>query len=76
MLNFLLDKSFGKARISNDSTFPIIASATRYALTYSASSFLTVAAKLQGEERERAIALWRRGGKRAFEIEPERKAGD
>jgi Conjugal transfer protein TraD len=31
--------------------------------------FLAVAAKLQGEDREQAITLWRRRGKRAFEIE-------
>ncbi|MBU2285150.1 MAG: conjugal transfer protein TraD [Gammaproteobacteria bacterium] len=30
-------------------------------------SFLAVAAKLQGEEREQALVLWRRRGKRAFE---------
>lgn len=30
-------------------------------------AFLTVAAKLQGDEREQAIMLWRRRGARAFE---------
>ncbi len=30
-------------------------------------AFLAVAAKLQGEEREQAITLWKRKGKRAFE---------
>ena len=30
-------------------------------------AFLAVAAKLQSEERERALVLWRRRGKRAFE---------
>jgi len=30
-------------------------------------AFLTVAAKLQGDEREQAITLWRRRGKRAYE---------
>lgn len=29
-------------------------------------AFLTVAAKLQGDEREQAITLWRRRGARAF----------
>jgi hypothetical protein len=29
-------------------------------------SFLAVADKLQGEEREQALTLWRRRGKRAF----------
>lgn len=29
-------------------------------------AFLAVADKLQGEEREQAITLWRRRGKRAF----------
>jgi hypothetical protein len=29
-------------------------------------AFLAVAAKLQGEEREQALTLWRRRGKRAF----------
>lgn len=30
-------------------------------------AFLTVAAKLRGEEREQALVLWKRKGKRAFE---------
>jgi Conjugal transfer protein TraD len=29
-------------------------------------AFLSVAAKLQGEDREQAITLWRRRGQRAF----------
>jgi hypothetical protein len=29
-------------------------------------AFLAIAAKLQGEEREQALVLWRRRGKRAF----------
>ena len=32
-------------------------------------ALLTVAAKLRGEEREQALLLWRRRGKRAFENE-------
>lgn len=32
-------------------------------------AFLTIAAKLQGDEREQAITLWRRQGKRAFEAD-------
>jgi Conjugal transfer protein TraD len=32
-------------------------------------ALLAVAAKLQGDEREQAITLWRRRGQRAFEIE-------
>lgn len=32
-------------------------------------AFLAVADKLQGEEREQAITLWRRRGKRAFAME-------
>ena len=32
-------------------------------------AFLTVAAKLRGEEREQALVLWKRKGKRAFEAE-------
>ncbi len=31
--------------------------------------FLTVAGKLQGEEGDSALALWKRKGKRAFEAE-------
>lgn len=30
-------------------------------------AFLAIAGKLQGEEREHALALWKRRGKRAFE---------
>lgn len=30
-------------------------------------AFLTVAARLRGEDRERALVLWNRKGKRAFE---------
>lgn len=33
-------------------------------------AFLIVAAKLRGEERQQALALWKRKGKRAFEAEP------
>lgn len=36
-------------------------------------AFLTVAAKLQGEGRASALALWQRRGKRAFEAEQEGK---
>jgi hypothetical protein len=32
-------------------------------------AFLTVAAKLRGEEREQALVLWKRKGRRAFEAE-------
>jgi hypothetical protein len=32
-------------------------------------AFLTIAAKLEGEERGNALALWKRKGKRAFEAE-------
>jgi len=32
-------------------------------------AFLTVAAKLRGEEREQALVLWKRKGKRAFDAE-------
>ena len=38
-------------------------------------AFLSVAAKLQGEERDNALALWQRKGKRAFEAEAETKTG-
>ena len=31
-------------------------------------AFLTIAAKLQGEEREQALTLWRRRGKRGFDL--------
>lgn len=34
-------------------------------------SFLAIAAKLQGEDREQALAVWKRQGKRAFESENE-----
>ena len=34
-------------------------------------AFLTVAGKLQGDERANALALWQRKGKRAFEAEQE-----
>ena len=34
-------------------------------------AFLTFADKLRGEERESALALWQRKGKRAFEAERE-----
>jgi hypothetical protein len=32
-------------------------------------AFLTVAAKLRGEDREQALQLWKRKGRRAFEAE-------
>lgn len=32
-------------------------------------AFLTVAAKLRGEEREQALIIWKRKGKRGFEAE-------
>ena len=32
-------------------------------------AFLAIAAKLQGDEHEQAITLWRRRGKRAFATE-------
>lgn len=34
-------------------------------------ALLNVAAKLRGEEREQALTLWRRAGKRAFSVEPD-----
>lgn len=34
-------------------------------------AFLAIAAKLQGDEREQAITLWRRCGKREFQSKPE-----
>ena len=34
-------------------------------------AFLAVAAKLRGEDREQALVLWNRKGKRAFEMEAE-----
>jgi Conjugal transfer protein TraD len=37
-------------------------------------AFLAVAAKLQGDEREQAITLWRRRGKRAFESDQPNKS--
>lgn len=38
-------------------------------------ALLTVAAKLQGEERANALALWQRKGKRAFEAEQDAAKG-
>ena len=35
-------------------------------------AFLTVAAKLQSDDREQALLLWKRKGNRAFEAESER----
>jgi hypothetical protein len=32
-------------------------------------AFLTVAERLRGDERDRALALWQRKGKRAFEAD-------
>ncbi len=32
-------------------------------------AFLAVAAKLRGDEREQVMKLWRRRGKRSFEVE-------
>lgn len=34
-------------------------------------AFLTIAAKLRGEDREQALVLWKRKGKRTFEAEAE-----
>jgi len=34
-------------------------------------AFLTIASKLQSEERDHALALWKRRGKRVFEAEAE-----
>ncbi|MGV7123221.1 conjugal transfer protein TraD [Sphingopyxis sp. 550A] len=34
-------------------------------------ALLTVAGRLQGEDRDNALALWQRKGKRAFEAEQE-----
>ena len=34
-------------------------------------AFLTVAIKLRGEDREQALTVWKRKGKRAFEAEAE-----
>ncbi|WP_019831085.1 conjugal transfer protein TraD [Sphingomonas sp. PR090111-T3T-6A] len=39
-------------------------------------AMLNVAAKLQGEERERALMLWRRRGKHAFEADAAAKRSD
>jgi hypothetical protein len=36
-------------------------------------AFLTVTEKLSGDERDTALALWRRKGKRAFEVEQGRR---
>lgn len=36
-------------------------------------ALLTVALKLRGDDREQALALWKRKGKRAFEAESEAK---
>jgi hypothetical protein len=38
-------------------------------------AFLAVAGKLQGDERDHALALWQRKGKRAFEAEAETRSG-
>ncbi len=38
-------------------------------------AFLAIADKLQGQERDNALALWKRKGKRAFEAETEAKEG-
>lgn len=38
-------------------------------------AFLAIAAKLQGEDRDNALALWKRKGKRAFEAGTDAKAG-
>jgi hypothetical protein len=38
-------------------------------------AFLTVAAKLRGEEREQALVLWKRKGQRAFEMTAFRRHG-
>lgn len=37
-------------------------------------AFLAIAAKLQGEDREQAFTLWRRRGKRAFELESDSRS--
>ena len=39
-------------------------------------AFRAVAIKLQGDNREQALTLWRRGGKRAFASEAEAKTAD
>ena len=38
-------------------------------------AFLSIAGKLQGEERGNALVLWQRKGKRAFEADAETKEG-
>lgn len=38
-------------------------------------AFLSIAGKLQGEERDHALALWARRGRRAFEAEAQAKSG-
>ena len=38
-------------------------------------AFLSIRAKLQGEERDNALSLWQRKGKRAFEAEAEARSG-
>lgn len=37
-------------------------------------AFLSIAEKVRGEERDNALALWKRKGKRAFEAESEAAA--
>ncbi|APR53672.1 conjugal transfer protein TraD [Sphingomonas koreensis] len=39
-------------------------------------ALLDAAAKLRGDEREQALTLWRRRGKRAFSVESERTDQD
>ena len=39
-------------------------------------AMLAIAAKLQGDEREQALLLWRRRGKRAFEADAMTKSPD
>jgi hypothetical protein len=36
-------------------------------------ALLNLAATLRSEDREQALVLWRRGGKRAFAADPEQK---
>ena len=38
-------------------------------------AFIGIAAKLRSEDREHALALWSRRGKRAFDMTSERHAG-
>jgi len=38
-------------------------------------AFLTIAGKLQGEDREQSLTLWQRRGKRAFEAERQAAEG-